>query len=232
MAFQKNIGYSVKKALGVYSTAFIIVSDALAYVIKRTLLIVHDFIPLVLAHKGVDFLQSTKDSIGKGLANYAYCPRCAGNGVVFVKPKGSNSLERQTCPMCKGTGKYYMDLSVGRCDEDLCLTKEIKTSYTVTNVEDLIRQAKEEFAKKKLVCKKCDGKGYIKIESDRKSSDEICPVCHGIGKDYSVLAQEITNLCTKELIDAGYAPEEAQKKCKTLEPGRLEKTDIFLLLRD
>lgn len=232
MIFQKNIGFSIKKALGVYSTAFIIVSDALAYVVKRTLLVVHDFIPLVLAHKGVDFLQATKDSIGKSLANFAYCPRCAGNGVVFVKPKGSKKLARQTCSMCKGTGMYYIDLSKGRCDDELCLTKEVRTSYSVTKVEDLIRQAKEDLAKKKLVCKNCDGKGYIKIESDGKAKDEFCPVCYGIGKDYSVLAHEIMKLCIKELVDTGYAVEEAKKKCDSLKPGRLEKADILMLVRN
>jgi len=226
-----NFGYSVKKALGVYSTAFIIVSDALAYVIKRTLLIVHDFIPLVLVHKGVDFLQSTKDSIGKSLSDYAYCPRCAGNGTIFVKVKNSKQPTTQTCPMCNGSGKYYMDLAKGRCDEELCLTKDASTSYAVNHVEDLIRQAKDELASKQLVCKRCDGKGYTMFEYDGRASEEICTGCHGIGRDYSVFASEIITLCTRELLEAGYKLDEARNKCRSFTPGSPDKSEILLSIR-
>jgi RecJ-like exonuclease len=231
MAAIKNIGYSVKKALGVYSTAFIIVSDALAYFVKKTLLIIHDFIPLVLAHKGVDFLQSTKNTIGKGLSDYTYCPRCAGNGTVFVKVKNSKKLTSQICPLCNGTGKYYMDLSKGRCDKELCLTKEASTSYAVDHVEDLIRQAKEELAKKQMVCERCDGRGYTRVEREGRTSEEICPACNGIGKDYSVLASEIITLCTRELLETGYTLDEAKNKCKSFTPGLMDKSEILLSLK-
>ena len=99
-----EVEHFLRKGLGFYSTGFIIVSDALAYFVKRTLLIVHDFIPLVLLHRGVDILQNTKDTIGKSLTEFTYCPKCSGNGSIF-KHTDDGKTVNQVCPMCHGKGK-------------------------------------------------------------------------------------------------------------------------------
>jgi hypothetical protein len=221
----------LRKSLGIYSTGFIVVSDAMAYVVKRTLIIIHDFIPLVLLHRGVDYLQTAKNNIGKNLSNYAYCPRCAGNGVVFEKSKTDNKMRRNVCPICKGSGKYNIDLSMGRCNDDLCLTKDAAADMAVdtNHVEELIRQAKQELENQLASCGVCGGSGRLSSSEPRDESagDKQCEACYGTGKNYLPIATELMQKCIAEMVEIGFAEEAALLKCPSTYPKESDKAHIL-----
>jgi hypothetical protein len=219
-----DIEQLVRKGLGIYSTGFIIFSDTLAYVVKRTLMLIHDYIPLVLLHKGVNVLQNTKDTIGKSLVDFTFCPKCSGNGFIFAKTtKGMKTNE--ICPMCHGKGRLDIDLSKGRCADNICITKEAEIPLTpISQIEEMIKLSKKEWEKTHAYCSRCNGKGkIIQIIEDGQPQEKVCPSCHGIGKDYGELSRELMNRCAGDLVEIGYEIDDAWKKCRQIYPAVFNK---------
>jgi hypothetical protein len=216
----------LKKALGMYSTGFIITTDVATYFLKRTLLIFHEVMPVVLLHKGVDLLQDTRDSIGKGLSDYVYCSQCKGNGVVYVESATEGKLELETCPLCSGTGKYIYNLVRDRSDEKLTLKNDQTKILTLFDkyIKELLIEAREEQEQKQVRCIMCAGEGVIKALDNRK---EPCAVCQGIGKDYSRLSRELKKRYITDLIDTGIHEQEAQLRWKDIYPGQENKAEII-----
>lgn len=217
-----------RKSLGFYSTGFIILSDALAYFVKKTLMIVHDFIPLVLLHRGVDILQSTKDSIGKSLTEFTYCPKCSGNGVIFGKGDDGKT-QNQICPMCHGMGKLDINLSKERCNDGICITGESQIPLApFSQIEEMIKSSKKEWEKTHAYCSKCNGKGVVTVTGeDSEAKEKNCPSCHGTGKDYGELARELMNRCAGDFVEIGYEVDDAWKKCRQIYPVSFDKKEFF-----
>lgn len=180
-----------------------------------------------MLHRGVTVLQTTKNSIGKGLSQFSYCPKCAGNGVVFVRTDDAKKMVRKTCPLCKG--RYYLDLSKGRSDEKLSLTKNAATKMALAtrHLEELIKQAKEEQKMNRACCKHCGGKGIVLLKVNGHLKEENCSFCHGTGKDYSTLADELKNRFIVDLVKLGYSKEVAKKKCHNIYPTATDKDKIL-----
>jgi hypothetical protein len=223
-----EVEHLLRKGLGFYSTGFIIVSDALAYFVKRTLLIVHDFIPLVLLHKGVDLLQDTKDTIGRSLIEFTFCPKCSGNGSIFARTDDGKTIN-EVCPMCHGKGKLDIDLSKERCSDDICITKEAALPLApISHIEEMIKSSKKEWEKTHAYCSRCNGKGsIIKTAEDGQTKEEVCTLCHGTGKDYGELARELMNRCAGDLVEIGYEVDDAWTKCRQIYPVFFDKEKLL-----
>jgi DnaJ-class molecular chaperone len=163
-------------------------------------------------HKSVRFLQTTSDSIGKSLSEYTYCLRCAGNG--FVIKQTDNKLDRKVCPLCNGSGKYFKDFTKERNDQKLSLTKDEKAvmESLIFNVDQLIVEAKKEQEEKRVLCRRCQGKGIIETDDSTQHGPD-CQDCHGIGKDYSLMGEELMERCVNDMMDSGYSENEARQKC-------------------
>ena len=219
---------TIKKAMGIYSSGFIITTDVVAYFLKRTLLILHEFMPVVLLHKGVDILQDTRDSIGKGLSEFAYCTNCTGSGIIYTNsPEGKMVVD--TCPSCSGTGKYSSNLVRDRSKERLKLKKDHTEILALfeKHIKELLIQARVEQERKHVSCIMCAGEGTIETPDGRK---ETCEVCQGTGKDYSRLAQELKGKFIQDLKEAGYNQEEAQIKFRDVYPKAEDKTELMARL--
>ena len=219
---------TIKKAMGIYSSGFIITTDVIAYFLKRTLLILHEFMPVVLLHKGVDILQDTRDSIGKGLSEFAYCTNCTGSGIIYTNsPEGKMVVD--TCPSCNGTGKYSSNLVRDRSKEKLKLKKDHTEILTLfeEHIKRLLIEAKGEQERKHLACILCAGEGTFEATDGKK---ETCEVCQGTGKDYNRLVQVLRVKFVQDLKEAGYSQEEAEVKFKDVYPKAEDKTELMARL--